>query len=83
MVDVSSVLETVRERDKWRHRMEMLGRSLEEIREKRRRLETRLRRIKTELAKLRATRDAVMSMNPASVPVGVQRGTTGFPYSGR
>jgi uncharacterized coiled-coil DUF342 family protein len=83
MPDVTSVLVTVQERDKWRKRMETLGRSLEEIREQRRRIENRLRRIKAELAKLRMTRDAVMSMNPALVPVEARRGTASLTYSGR
>jgi septal ring factor EnvC (AmiA/AmiB activator) len=83
MVDVSNVLETVQERDKWRRRMEVLGRSLEEIREQRRHLEVRLRRIKQELSRLRTARDAVVGMSPASVPVGVRRGSATIAYTGR
>jgi septal ring factor EnvC (AmiA/AmiB activator) len=83
MVDVGSVLETVQERDKWRRRMEALGRSLEEIRLRRKRLEARLHKVKQELARLRNTREAMGSMNPASVPVEVRRGSTVFTYSGR
>ncbi len=83
MVDVGNVLETVQERDKWRRRMEVLGRSLEEIREQRRRLEVRLRRIKHELSRLRSAREAVASMSPASVPVGVRRGSATIGFTGR
>jgi phage shock protein A len=60
MVDVDSVLLSVQERDKWRHRMEVLERSLGDVREQRRRLERSLRRLKKELAKIRATTDAVL-----------------------
>jgi len=62
MVDVDSVLLSVQERDKWRHRMELLERSLREVRERRQRLELRLRRIKKDLAKLRVTADAVLDL---------------------
>lgn len=62
MVDVDSVLLSVQERDKWRHRMELLERSLREVRERRRRLEVRLRRIKKDLAQLRVTADAVLDL---------------------
>ena len=60
MVDVDSVLLSVQERDKWRRRMEVLERSLGEVRERRRRLERSLRRLRKELAKLRVTADAVL-----------------------
>ena len=62
MVDVDSVLMSVQERDKWRHRMELLERSLREVREKRRRLEARLHRVKKELSRLRITVDAVRDL---------------------
>ena len=62
MVDVDSVLLSVQERDKWRHRMEVLERSLGEVREQRRRLERTLRRLKKELARVRATTDAVLDL---------------------
>jgi phage shock protein A len=62
MVDVDSVLLSVQERDKWRHRMEVLERSLGDVREQRRRLERSLRRLKKELAKIRATTDAVLDL---------------------
>lgn len=62
MVDVDSVLLNVQERDKWRHRLEVLERSLHEVRERRYRLEVRLRRVKKELAKLQATADALLDV---------------------
>jgi chromosome segregation ATPase len=83
MVDVDSVLLSVQERDKWRRRMELLVRSLEEIRERRRRAEDRLRRVKQELSRLRTTGDAMVDMRRRSVVAEVPRGTTAIPYSGR
>ncbi len=62
MVDVDSVLMSVQERDKWRHRMELLERSLREVREKRHRIEVRLHRVKKELARLRVAADAVRDL---------------------
>jgi uncharacterized coiled-coil DUF342 family protein len=60
MVDVDSVLLSVQERDKWRRRMEVLERSLGDVRAQRRRLERTLRQLKKELAKIRATTDAML-----------------------
>ncbi|MCI4368334.1 MAG: hypothetical protein ACHP93_05630 [Solirubrobacterales bacterium] len=51
-MDVDSVLVSVLERDKWRHRLELLEASLNETREQRLQLEKRLRRLKRELSKL-------------------------------
>lgn len=59
MVDVDSALLSVQERDKWRRRLELLERSLTDVRERRHRLEIRLRRIKKELEKLRTTQAAI------------------------
>ncbi len=63
MVDVDSVLLSVQERDKWRHRMELLERSLREIRDRRRRLEGRLRRIKKELTRMRVSAEAFYDLS--------------------
>jgi phage shock protein A len=60
MVDVDTALLSVQERDNWRRRMEVLERSLEEVREHRRKLELRLRRVRKDLARLRAAADAVL-----------------------
>jgi uncharacterized coiled-coil DUF342 family protein len=83
MVDVDSVLLSVQERDKWRHRMELLERSLIEARARRRRIEVRLRRIRKELAKLRQTGEAVLDMSRPSLQARVRSGTSTFAYTGR
>ena len=83
MVDVDSILLSVQERDKWRRRMEALGRSLEEIRGRRRRLELRLRRIKQDIARLRDTGEALSASRPAAVPLGTARGATTLSLIGR
>jgi septal ring factor EnvC (AmiA/AmiB activator) len=63
MVDVDSILLSVQERDKWRNRVEVLERSLRDVRDRRRRLETRLRRVKKEISRLRITVDAVLDLS--------------------
>ena len=60
MVDVDSVLLSVQERDKWRRRLELLEQSLTDVRERRRRLELRVRRIKKELARLTNAEQAIL-----------------------
>jgi predicted nucleic acid-binding Zn-ribbon protein len=60
MVDADSVLQNVQERDKWRHRMETLERSLAQIRGERLREELRLRRLRKEIARLQAALDEVL-----------------------
>ncbi len=59
-MDVNTVLLSVQERDKWRHRLRLLERSLAEVRERRQRLSQRLRRIKRDLARLKEVSDAVL-----------------------
>jgi chromosome segregation ATPase len=67
MVDVDSALLSVKERDNWRRRMEVLERSLAQVREQRRRLEVRLRRIRRELVRLRDAGEATLrSLHPAA-----------------
>jgi len=83
MVDVDSVLLSVQERDKWRHRMELLERSLTDARVRRRRIEIRLRRVRKELAKLRETGEAVLDMSRPSLQARVRSGTSTFAYTGR
>jgi len=63
MVDVDSALLSVRERDNWRRRMEVLERSLMDVREHRRKLQLRLRRVRKELARLRMAADAVLDLS--------------------
>jgi len=83
MVDVDSVLLSVQERDKWRHRMELLERSLGEAVARRRRLEVRLRRVRKELAELRRTGEAVLDMSRPSLQARLRGGTSTFAYTGR
>ncbi len=52
---VDSAIAGVQERDKWRRRLEALERTLAEVGERRRHAELRLRRVRTELAKLERT----------------------------
>ncbi|MGI0129273.1 MAG: hypothetical protein ACREDE_08605 [Thermoplasmata archaeon] len=63
MVDVDSALLSVQERDNWRRRMEVLERSISEVRERRHRLEVRLHRIRKELARLRVAAEAVLDFS--------------------
>jgi len=59
-VDVKAVLLSVQERDKWRHRLQLLERSLDEVRSQRTRLAQRLRKIKRELARMKEFSEAVL-----------------------
>ncbi len=79
MVDVDSVLLSVQERDKWRRRMELLERSLRDVRERRHRLEIRLRRIRKDLARLRVTADALLDLARSQAPRNVQHGQATLP----
>jgi septal ring factor EnvC (AmiA/AmiB activator) len=67
VVDVDSALLSVKERDNWRRRMELLERSLADVRDRRRRLETRLRRLRRDLGRLRDAAEATVR-NLASSP---------------
>ncbi|MGP8072797.1 MAG: hypothetical protein ACLPZM_06685 [Thermoplasmata archaeon] len=60
MVDTESVLLNLQERDKWKHRMATLERSLAQVRELRIREEGRLHRIQKEISHVQATLDAVL-----------------------
>ncbi len=62
VVDVDSALLSVQERDNWRRRMEVLERSLTEVREHRKKLEARLRRVRKELLRLRQAADALLDL---------------------
>ncbi len=79
MVDVDSVLLSVQERDKWRQRMELLERSLREIRERRHRLEVRLRRIKKEMTRLRVVAETLASQGRAVLSGEVLNAPRGAP----
>ncbi len=73
MVDVDSALLSVQERDNWRRRMEVLERSLAEVREQRRRLETRLRRLRRELVRLRDAAEATLPNLASAASLEVAR----------
>ncbi len=60
MVDATSVVAGVQERDKWRHRVDLLERSLREVRERRRQLERQLRRLTRELANLKIAAESIV-----------------------
>ncbi|MGA8276543.1 MAG: hypothetical protein WB789_03595 [Thermoplasmata archaeon] len=68
MVDTESVLLNVQEREKWRRRMDLLDRTLVELRTQRRRVETRLQRIRREIARLRVAADAVVEFGGRAQP---------------
>lgn len=78
-MDVDAVLLSVQERDKWRHRLELLTRSLTEIREQRGRVEARLRKIRRELDRVASYSDAILqgTVPPPSSPT-VHAGTEGY-----
>lgn len=77
-MDVDAVLQSLQERDKWRHRLEALSLSLREVQEARRRAVGRLRKIRGELKRLRDYSEALVDqarapmtqarMNAASQP---------------
>lgn len=79
VVDVDSVLMSVQERDKWRHRMELLERSLREVRDKRHRVEARLQRVKKELSRLRIAVDAVRDLSRTPMTGEVTHATRSSP----
>lgn len=73
MVDIDSALLSLQERDNWRRRMEVLERSLSDVRAQRRRLELRLRRVRKELARLRLAADALLDLSrPTRRPEGIR-----------
>jgi len=80
MVDVDSILLSVQERDKWRKRADVLERALRDVQDQRRRLESRLRRVKKELGRLTITVDAVLDHRArTSVRTDVSLYATGAP----
>ncbi|MCI4331701.1 MAG: hypothetical protein L3K19_07660 [Thermoplasmata archaeon] len=60
-MDLDSVLQNVQERDKWRHRLATLQRSLRDVTDQRVRVQRKLRRLRRELRKLHDYSDAVLS----------------------
>jgi chromosome segregation ATPase len=73
-MDVETVLQSLHERDKWRGRLQLLRASLREVRERERSLQTRLRRIKRELAQLAKVSDALLDQTSRNFSGGTTRG---------
>jgi hypothetical protein len=63
-MDVEAVLQSVQERDKWKHRLEVLQASLVEVRDRKLRVQARLRRLRVDLRKLGAASEAVLDHRP-------------------
>jgi hypothetical protein len=66
-MDVDQILLGVRERDNWRRRLDVLRRSLTDVRRKRAYVAARLRRIRRELARLADLTDAVWDASRPTV----------------
>jgi septal ring factor EnvC (AmiA/AmiB activator) len=81
MVDPDSVLQNVQERDKWTRRMTLLERTLDEVRARRIRGETQLRRVRKEIARLQATLDALLDAARAQGNPGRADATQRIPIS--
>ncbi len=77
-MDVAAVLQSVEERDKWRHRLDLLGASLSEVTTQRRRIQARLRKIRSELRRLAAYSEAILD-GSRSVFVKEAGGASGHP----
>lgn len=60
-MDVDSILVNLQERDKWRSRLDQLQNALRELRDRKSRVEKRLRRIKADLSKIGDYSDAVLA----------------------
>jgi predicted nucleic acid-binding Zn-ribbon protein len=69
---MESAIAGVQERDKWRKRLEALEKTLGELLERRRRIETRLQRVHRELIKLEKTAREFVEIHGGSVPSGVR-----------
>lgn len=83
MVDVDSALLSVQERDNWRRRMEVLERALSDVRERRRRIEVRLRRIRRELVRLREAGEATVRHMTPTATLEMARAAPGAPFHSR
>ncbi|HTP54274.1 MAG TPA: hypothetical protein VML94_04830 [Thermoplasmata archaeon] len=70
MVDADSVLQGMQERDKWRRRTELLERSLGEVRDRRRRIEIRLKKLERDLSHLQMLGDSIADI--AQLPSSIQ-----------
>lgn len=67
-MDVEAVLQSVQERDKWRRRLELLQTSLGEIRDRKRKSQGRLRRIRSELRRLANYSEAILDQSRNLLP---------------
>ena len=77
------MLLSVQERDNWRRRMQLLEKSLREVRERRRRLELRLRRITAELAKLMDVSHAILDRSKTPANPGAVHASRSLQFAGR
>ena len=59
-MDVNAVLQSVQERDKWRRRLALLTETLGDVRERRRKAVSKLRKIQTELKKVGDYSEAIL-----------------------
>ena len=60
-MDIDPILVSATERDKWRNRLGLLRASLTDLKRRRSEVETQLRRIKRDLARLAEVSDAILS----------------------
>ncbi len=74
---VESAIAGVQERDKWQKRLEALEGSLDDLHERRRRLEARLRRVHQELTKLELTAREFVEMHGRSMAATGVKATFG------
>lgn len=77
------MLLSVQEREKWRHRMELLLGSLSEVRARRRKLERQLRRIRKDLARLAQVSDVILRYGTTITGGERSNATRNFQYAGR
>ncbi len=77
MVDADSVLQGVQERDKWRRRVDLLERSLSEVRGRRRRVELRIKKVDRDLLQLKRLSDSVLDLAHAPSSIEVSRAPRG------
>jgi hypothetical protein len=77
------VLLSVQEREKWRHRMELLASSLADVRARRLKLERQLRRLRKDLARLAQVSD-VISGHASMITLHERpNATRNFQYAGQ
>lgn len=79
MASVDSALAGVEERDKWLRRLRVLERALEELLDKRRKVEVRLRKVRHELHRLEQTSKEFVEMRARPLTTEV-RGVPHGPF---